>query len=1047
MKKEKEKLQQVESEKQELEQSLEELDAQHQEVVSQMIDNREQMQTELALQHEKLEEANEASAAEAASQAKVNELQEKMNRLQNQLLALVKQIQLLEAEKIKRETETEELREKSKDAAVALNDFHMDKQELEAKLKNIERELLSTREKTERLTKENTALELKLKAFETEDEIKEKTSSEVDPGSERTALDLQSEVRILETTRDVQKTMIVNLEKQLETLIDTQEICEKHEKTIAELQKLHQDDTVAFQKTDKQLNESLVEANTEMSQLKSRLEGQQRSTENLRDKLKSAQATIEELAELKKGMDEDLIALRHQYSLIYEENESLKAKGKRQTTQLEHMACTDEQGNQAIEENRHLQVSVDNLTKQLHSLQGDYKRESEKNVACIATIKDLEMKIVSGEEEVASRDARMVQQKEEIASLQQMNSQQLVCQSKESVLTLEKKVLLLSETTSHEINTDGHSIQGDEIIPKPNGVISEHLPNGDVHISRDISAHEELAQLQKGISEKDKIISALNDTNSSMLKLLEERSIAAYGDSSLVSIHHLQTQIKSLQVEKEQILSILNEKSRENSNLKSENHKLMNVVSQQKGALSKLQEDNRELSTSQPDPTEQPNQEMTKEAIKKLSQIIRDKDMEIEALSQKNQTLLQVLQESSQEGAQMASVMLERDNLSKQILAFQNDREQIIAALNAKHQEAVAYHAEVQRLSALVSMETEKQEKIQQEYSNLVQQYEDKQQALLKTQNELVNYKQKYVEVDNRYKEILQTTKSSSLLPHATESIPPAMLATVTAEQAQTLPPPTDSNAHSREIEDLKAILQSHEIAFSEKDKTICDKENVILERDRTIMYKDKLLSEKERELGELRTRLGRSEECVRSHETECQSYKKQYENVAFQLQGVQNELSDLRQEREQLMETTSVTQQEISVVREANNKLSMSVYDKDFEINALKDKVNTLTKIVQEAGEGEKGEMDRLMKETEAVQQQVQMFKQDRDQAFLALQQQQAENQQLRNEVSHAQDNGACVILTRASSYYVYATGIIICKRSGFADSQAAGERGETDA
>ena len=44
---------------------------------------------------------------------------------------------------------------------------------------------------------------------------------------------------------------------------------------------------------------------------------------------------------------------------------------------------------------------------------------------------------------------------------------------------------------------------------------------------------------------------------------------------------------------------------------------------------------------------------------------------------------------------------------------------------------------------------------------------------------------------------------------------------------------------------------------------------------------------------------------------------------------------------------------------------------------------------------------MDRMMKETESLHQQTQNIKQERDQSMLALQQQQTENQQLRNEVN----------------------------------------------
>lgn len=93
----------------------------------------------------------------------------------------------------------------------------------------------------------------------------------------------------------------------------------------------------------------------------------------------------------------------------------------------------------------------------------------------------------------------------------------------------------------------------------------------------------------------------------------------------------------------------------------------------------------------------------------------------------------QVLHDSSPKdgGTQISTLIQERDNLSKQLVMFQNDREQIVAALGAKHQESVAYHAEVQRLNELMSTEGHKQDVLQQEYSSLRKQYTDKQQVCL----------------------------------------------------------------------------------------------------------------------------------------------------------------------------------------------------------------------------------------------------------------------------------------------------------------------------
>ena len=90
-------------------------------------------------------------------------------------------------------------------------------------------------------------------------------------------------------------------------------------------------------------------------------------------------------------------------------------------------------------------------------------------------------------------------------------------------------------------------------------------------------------------------------------------------------------------------MQVLNDKTRECSQLKSEVHKLMSVVSAEKTALTKLQEDNAQLRTRNESAATQPrDDDMQREAVRNLSRMIRDKELEVESLQMKNSTLLQV---------------------------------------------------------------------------------------------------------------------------------------------------------------------------------------------------------------------------------------------------------------------------------------------------------------------------------------------------------------------------------------------------------------------
>ena len=278
-------------------------------------------------------------------------------------------------------------------------------------------------------------------------------------------------------------------------------------------------------------------------------------------------------------------------------------------------------------------------------------------------VRDLEHEIASLSERFEEQDVKMVNQKLEIKTLRDAASKHAadLADLNEEKKTLVGKVQeLLKKVTQQESTIQSLQQQpvtnGDEIISydknqstvtnrerlKDKSVIIEPaqnnvIPNGDIN-SDDLystsAALEEIEKFKKIALQKDTVISQLNDNNSSLLSLLEERSQAVYNDDTLLDIHRLETTVSALRLEKDQMMSILNEKTRECSTLKGEVHRLMNVISAEKNALSKLQQDNHELTharaSHEQSEKEKANADMKQEAIKKLSQIIRDKDVEIE---------------------------------------------------------------------------------------------------------------------------------------------------------------------------------------------------------------------------------------------------------------------------------------------------------------------------------------------------------------------------------------------------------------------------------
>ena len=103
------------------------------------------------------------------------------------------------------------------------------------------------------------------------------------------------------------------------------------------------------------------------------------------------------------------------------------------------------------------------------------------------------------------------------------------------------------------------------------------------------------------------------------------------------------------------MIQVLNEKIRENAKLKSENSGLMKNINQLNEEKDKLE--------SEIEESKQTFSSMNSEALKKLSLMIRDKDLEIESLSQRNKSLLEILENEkgpkNEKGSERENLLLE----------------------------------------------------------------------------------------------------------------------------------------------------------------------------------------------------------------------------------------------------------------------------------------------------------------------------------------------------------------------------------------------------
>lgn len=319
------------------------------------------------------------------------------------------------------------------------------------------------------------------------------------------------------------------------------------------------------------------------------------------------------------------------------------------------------------------------------------------------------------------------------------------------------------------------TLPGTSIGSQVEEVAREVTEDGEVVVKFEkevLELKQAIANLENQLLEKDRRIDSINDIlhvykenldpDQDAIKKQQEEMVAKF-----------ETQIKALELERDRMMAILNDKARENSALKLEVHRLVNVVSAERAALGKMQRDCEEMSRTKSNvQVNSETEDMTKEAMKNLAHLVREREIEIEALRQRSATLLTLLQEQDDSAATNGSsvtdahdrpnvttiqtLLSERDHLKGLNERHQMEREQIINALNQKHQESVGYHAEIQRLLGMLDQVNKKYSTLEESHNSVVRQLEDQKKAAFETATEMVTLSSKTSELE-RNNEALRT--------------------------------------------------------------------------------------------------------------------------------------------------------------------------------------------------------------------------------------------------------------------------------------------------
>jgi len=347
-------------------------------------------------------------------------------------------------------------------------------------------------------------------------------------------------------------------------------------------------------------------------------------------------------------------------------------------------------------------------------------------------------------------------------------------------------------------------------------------------------------------------------------------------------------------------------------------------------------------------------------------------------------------------------VCSESDSLRSQLKTYQHDREQLIGALTAKHQESVGFYEEMQCLAAQVVELRNDVERCTRERDSLSQQYEEKQQALFAALGDVASLRQRRSELESQ----LAATRVTLATPTSNNQL-------LTDTSSDTV-----SDRSSAEVQDFQIEIQRCRDQLAEKDVALQKREHCIGELEKSVKEVTAELETEQRKCCDVAARLRSSEELLSSRTAELLALKKQCESLTFELQSSGTRQSELIAERDLLRQRSESLGTDLQTLQATHSELTATVGRREFELNAFREQIASMQRLMEtDEAAGSKDErqgeeLKMLREQLEGLRQQAMSLQHERDQACLALQQLQSECTQLKNEVSSSQICFHCLCL-----------------------------------
>lgn len=966
-------------------------------------DKNEALKQELETQKEKISQSaftlNDLHMGKQQLEGSVKELKDKLGHAQEQNREARREITELKKTLQEREEQLSVAKAEQDQAGDRATEVQGANEVLagkERELSDLRRELDEMRSSQEKVLSEDYELKMENRRLK---EMKESQGS-----LKRTVLEKDTRIEALK----LEKTQLEGELRQAESKITQQ--AKQYQQTIEELTRARSMDASALQMEHERAIKLNQDKDMEIAQLKRDMEqvasdhrdtnemlsitvaGQKQLTDLLQEKDAFTETLKQNASDLQMEMENRITVMTKEAEAlkqVLDEKEKLVGGMKEENSHLKEEIdrLRDQQSRpQSLAEPRTLDI-ITELETEITQLKASRSRLEEEVQTLRRTLEEQQGSLLLSQQSLQAQQTELEQAHARHQQTTQ-NYDRLIHARDEEISGLQQMVDQLSESRSR---ADSPPVQGDVILQEEK---TQTLNQENGNEKHDLSKVE-IEKLVRGIKEKETEISQLNEKNLSLTKQLDQLVVSRdevgklsqmilQKDLEIQALHarvsmgvggghnqdvlFLQQQLQAYAVEREQVLAVLNEKTRENSQLRSDHHRLMDMIAGKEAALVKLQQENQRLSNMS-DPSG--SQEMFKETIQNLSRIIREKDIEIDALTQKCQTLVTVLQTSGGESGagsggvssnQFEELLQERDTLKQQVKKMEEWKQQVITTVKNMQHESAQLQEELIKLQGQVTADSDCSSKLTVDYTRLIQSYEQKERRLGSLSQELAQVQQTITQLSTTKEVLLGKLDSVAQTPEAVAAQSSAPSLTVDAPSHQTSPT-ADSERLQDEVVRLRAQLaekdnmirtiqeNNHRLSNSasaseSEQRSQAEETRQVRERldalQRSVREKDLLIKSKSDQLNQV-------SESLRNRENDNEVLKQAVTNLKERALILEMDGRKLKEENELVAARSREKESEFRALQETNMQVSLLLREKEFEMSAVSEKAATMEKMLKD--------------------------------------------------------------------------------------------------